>query len=245
MQPQENISELNEREYLACEKRWVFLLLMLVAGFFGGFTFLIRGGVFCNAQTANLVLLALSAAEGNWSRALYLLMPVSAYILGAFVSEYVPLAIKRKLLLRWETLFIALETGAVIFLALLPETAPHQISQVIINFICSMQYNTFRQAESVPMATTFCTNHVRQVGVALSNLLRHREKAPHASKLAQHGAMLAAFILGAFSAAVLTRVFLGKAMFFAVIPLAVILANLLRADLKTEKGLVHRKPHGH
>ena len=41
----------DEHEYLECEKRWVFLLLMMVGGFFGGFTYSIRGGVFCNAQT--------------------------------------------------------------------------------------------------------------------------------------------------------------------------------------------------
>ena len=30
-----------------------------------------------------------------------------------------------------------------------------------------MQYNTFRQAHGIPMATTFCTNHIRQAGVSL------------------------------------------------------------------------------
>ena len=45
----------DEHEYLECEKRWVFLLLMMVGGFFGGFTYSIRGGVFCTAQTATIV----------------------------------------------------------------------------------------------------------------------------------------------------------------------------------------------
>lgn len=40
--------KLHEEEvFLECEKRWVFGLLMLVGGFFGGFTYTIRGGVFC------------------------------------------------------------------------------------------------------------------------------------------------------------------------------------------------------
>ena len=49
--------------YLECEKKWVFLTLMGVAGFYGAFTYSIRGGVFCNAQTANFVLFAM--ALGN------------------------------------------------------------------------------------------------------------------------------------------------------------------------------------
>ena len=44
------------------------------------------------------------------------------------------------------------------------EDAPDQICQVALNFICSMQFNTFRQVQGVPAATTFVTNHIRQVG---------------------------------------------------------------------------------
>ena len=59
-----------EEAFLECEKRWVFGVLMLVGGFFGGFTYTIRGGVFCNAQTANVVLFAIELARRNWSSAL-------------------------------------------------------------------------------------------------------------------------------------------------------------------------------
>lgn len=44
---------------LECERLWVFLLLMSISGFYGAFTYTIRGGVFCNAQTANFVLFAM------------------------------------------------------------------------------------------------------------------------------------------------------------------------------------------
>jgi uncharacterized membrane protein YoaK (UPF0700 family) len=45
-----------ENDYLECEKKTSFFILMFVGGFFGAFTFSVRGGVFCNAQTANFVL---------------------------------------------------------------------------------------------------------------------------------------------------------------------------------------------
>ena len=80
--------KLHEEEvFLECEKRWVFGLLMLVGGFFGGFTYTIRGGVFCNAQTANVVLFAIELGRMNWHGALYYVIPISAYLLGAFLSE--------------------------------------------------------------------------------------------------------------------------------------------------------------
>ena len=48
------------QEYLACERRRVCWLLMLTGGIFGAFTYILRGGVFCNAQTGNFLLLAMA-----------------------------------------------------------------------------------------------------------------------------------------------------------------------------------------
>ena len=57
-----------EEYYLECEKRWVFLMLISVAGFYGVFTFLMRGGVFCNAQTGNFVFLAIAIGTFQWKK---------------------------------------------------------------------------------------------------------------------------------------------------------------------------------
>lgn len=46
--------------YLECERRWTFWLLIFVAGWYGAYTFFLHGGVFCNAQTANVVLFAMA-----------------------------------------------------------------------------------------------------------------------------------------------------------------------------------------
>ena len=40
--------------YLACEQRGTYALLMMAAGMMGAYTYNLRGGVFCNAQTAIL-----------------------------------------------------------------------------------------------------------------------------------------------------------------------------------------------
>ena len=154
---------------LVCERIWLYRTLTAVAGFFGAFTYLLRGNVFCNAQTGNVVLMGMALGSGQWRHALYYLIPISASIGGAFLSEILPTPVKRHLPMRWETMLIAIEIAAVLFLGLLPESAPVQISQVTINFIASMQYNTFRQAQGDPYASTFCTNNLR---LAAENLYR-------------------------------------------------------------------------
>ena len=219
-----------EPHYLTCERNWVYFTLIAVAGFWGAYTYLLRGNVFCNAQTGNVVLMGLALGSAEWAKAGYYLVPISAYILGAFVSE-----------------LMLSEMIAVLGLGFLPETAPVQICQVVINFVASMQYNTFRQAEGVPVATTFATNHIRQIGVGLAKELRHRHSADksHRRKLARHCGMLFFFILGAVTGTVFCHLLVGRAIWLTMIPLGIIFLTLLHADRTTEKELVEQKPAGH
>lgn len=233
-----------QHEYLTCEKNWVFITLMFVGGGLGAFTYSIRGGVFCNAQTGNMLLMGMAAGRGEWREALYYFIPMSAYLMGAFLSESIAGPIKKLHLLRWDTIFVLIEMAAVILLGLLPETAPYQITQVAVNFICSMQYNTFRQAEGVPMATTFCTNHIRQVGIALSKALRGKGDG-YWNRGAHHLMMLCAFVLGAAVTTITCRLWLGRGVYITLIPLGIVLADLMYADLKKEKDELMRVPRGH
>ena len=154
--------EQEEEGFLECERWRCFLLLITVGGFFGAYTFSVKGGIFCNAQTANIVLFGMALGNMDWSRAAYLLIPISSYFIGTMVSEYLALKIKKYRKLRWDTILIGIEIITVIILGLLPSSVPDQVFQVTINFICAMQFNTFRQAEKVGMATTFVTNQTNR-----------------------------------------------------------------------------------
>lgn len=233
-----------KNDFMECEKGRVFSLLMMSSGLLGAFTYAIRGGVFCNAQTGNLVLFGMSLGSGSWKEAAYLLIPITAYGLGAIVSEILPISIKKAGLIRWDTLLIGFEILVTLLLGLVPENAPYQISQVAINFICSMQYNTFRQAEGVPMATTFCTNHVRQVGIHFVKWIRKGDTA-YLKRCLNHGKMLLMFVIGSAVGMVLCRYFLGKAIWGASFLLLIVFIDLLHADLTKEKGMLERVPRGH
>lgn len=234
-----------DEEFLECERQRVFALLIFVAGFYGAYTYTVRGGVFCNAQTANFVLFAMALGNARWLQALYFLIPMSAYLLGAIISEAIAKPVRRLRVIRWDTLLIMIEMVTVMILGFIPDSAPFQITQVAVNFIASMQYNTFRQAEKVPMATTFCTNHLRQVGIAIVKVWKGKDSEIYRRRLLIHSRMLLFFTLGGVASAALCRFFSGRAVFFALIPLLVLLIDLLYADLKTEKSSFSRKPTGH
>ena len=231
-------------EFLECEKLWIFLFLISVGGFLGAYTFNLKGGVFCNAQTANFVMMAIEIGKMNWNRALYFLIPISAYLLGSILSEFFPKHVNKLEILRWETFLIVFEMIFILILGFVPDNAPPQICQVAINFIASMQYNTFRQAEKVPMATTFCTNHLRQIGIYIVKHLRQKD-ADSKERLIMHLLMLIAFVIGGIISTLLCVRFNGKAIWFAEIPFLVVFIDLLRADLVSEKDKFDIAPHGH
>ncbi len=219
---------------LESEKGWIFLTLMFAGGFLGAFTYSIRGGVFCNAQTGNFVLLAMALGRSNWGHALYLLVPISAYCAGAAISEALAGPIKRLGYLRWETLLVLVEVVVVFLLGLLPEEAPHQITQVAVNFICSMQYATFQRAWGIPMATTFCTNHIRQVGSCIVRAVRNRG-GDDVARLRAHLVMLATFVAGGALSAQMCDRYLGRAVWGALVPLSVVLADFLWVEWKQRR----------
>lgn len=231
-------------KYLVCEKKIIYELLMICAGMMGAYTFNLRGGVFCNAQTANVVLMSLHLGKGEWEQGFYFLIPIFAYLMGAFLSEFLPKPMKKFELFRWDTFLIGIEMLVLFIVGWIPLSMPNQIVQVTINFICSMQYNTFRQAEGIPMATTFCTNHVRQVGVAAAKYMRKKDKSALQRGLV-HIAMLAGFCAGGIILTAFCNAFQEKVIWLALIPLGVALVMLVRADLFLEREMLDKVPSGH
>ena len=141
---------------------------------------------------------------------------------------------------------VFLEILGVTIVGFVPLTAPHQISQFIIMLLCGMQYNTFRQAEGIGMATTFCTNHLRMLGVSLAQTLFRRSKHPEAAgKAGAHVIMIGCFVVGSVVSALLCSLCGQYTVLLALIPLVVLFADLLHADLTKEKEKLNVRPKGH
>lgn len=234
----------SQEKYLTCENRLIFELLIMTAGMMGAYTFNLRGGVFSNAQTANVVLMAIAFSKKNIWHGFYFLLPISAYLLGTILSEILPNPIKKIHLFRWDTLLIMFEMIILFAVGLIPITVSNHVVQIVINFVCAMQHNTFRQAESIPMATTLCTNHLRQFGVWGVKYIKDKDKS---SLLRQkrHFFMICFFFLGGFLETIACNIFKEKAIWLVVFPLSINLFKLVKADLKEEKDFFEKIPLGH
>ncbi len=212
-------------------------MMMATGGFLELYTYLLKGGVFANAQTGNLALLGLALAQRDWMQALDCIIPVIAYIIGIWLTLSMPERLQKGL--RWETLFVLLEIFVFLAVGFLPPSVPFVVSTISVSFVCSMQYNTFKKAHGIPMATTFCTNNLRQ---AVINFYRAVHKTdPDASRKAwffvRH---LLCFVVGAIVGALLCSVIGERAIWVnaaALIPVAVI---MIYADIR-RNGRLERK----
>ena len=243
---QELHNELHKEFYLSCERYYIFELLTIAAGMMGLYTYNLRGGVFSNAQTGNIVMMSLAFGEGRFSEGLYYFIPFIAYVLGTIVSEILPEKVREAHFVRWDTLLVGIEIFTLVLVGLMPLSWPAQAVQVMISFLCSMQFNTFRQAEGVPMATTFLTNHVRQIGISIARIIRHHE-LEHESRIKawRHAKIIIAFFAGGAVMTFASGYLQEKSIWLAVIPLSICFAVLLRSDLIYEKAMLDMKPHGH
>lgn len=237
--------ELHKEFYLTCEKYYIFELLTIAGGMMGLYTYNLRGQVFCNAQTGNIVKMALAFGQGRFKESIYFFVPFIAYIAGTIVSEILPEKVRRAHFIRWDTMLVGIEILVLFIVGFIPLSWPHQIVQIAINFLCSMQFNTFRQAEGIPMATTFVTNHVRQIGISMAKRIRHVDEEEARRKVSRHGNIIMAFFAGGVIMTVASSFLQEIAIWLAIIPLSVCFVVMLRSDLIYEKAMLDLKPHGH
>lgn len=171
-------------------------LLALVGGFLDAYTYLLRGGVFANAQTGNIVLLAVNIAQKQWTKAGYYLIPIAAFAAGVFMTNLLREQLKKNGFLKFEHCILLFEAGLLFFIGFLPKECPDGIINVTISFICSLQVNTFRKVREVPYASTMCTGNLRSGTEKLFLFIVERNTEAGRSFLHYFGIILL-FIIGA------------------------------------------------
>ena len=65
------------------------ILLAIVGGFLDAYTFICRGGVFANAETGNIVLVALGITNRNYKNVFMAALPIFAFVVGVIVTEII------------------------------------------------------------------------------------------------------------------------------------------------------------
>ena len=165
-----------EREITIHETLLVGICLAAAGGFLDAYTYTLRGGVFANAQTGNLVLLALRAAQGDWQGAFYYVIPVAAFFCGILLTETIKLRTSDRHFLLWQHFSLLVEMALLAVVGFLPLSVPDAVVNVTISFVCSVQVQSFRKTRGLPYATTMCTGNLRSAADNFSVFLFQKDK---------------------------------------------------------------------
>ncbi len=136
-------------------------LLAIVGGFLDAYSYLLRGHVFANAQTGNIVLLGVYLQKGNMQKAVYYFIPILAFAFGVILVEIIKRMFKEEQKLHWRQRIVFLEFVFIAVVGFIPLGRMDVIANVLISFVCAMQVETFRRVHGHPFASTMCTGNLR------------------------------------------------------------------------------------
>lgn len=136
------------------------LILTLSGGAQDAYSYMIRGHVFANAQTGNIVLLAANLINGNISLLPHYMIPLLAFSFGILCAELIHLKYKKLHKIHWRQLVTILEVLLLFSVAFIP-AGYDSIANAIISFSCAMQVQAFRKVRGHAYASTMCIGNIR------------------------------------------------------------------------------------
>ena len=184
-------------------------LLSALLSFSGGlqdaYTYIVRGNVFANAQTGNVVLMSHNFMRGEWLQGLYYLCPLVSFALGVFIAERTEGKYKEITKLHWRQIILLIEVISLVIVGFLPAHLD-PVANMLVSFACAMQVQTFRKVHGYGYASTMCIGNLRSGTESLSQYLRSKDRAALRKSLHFFGIILI-FALGAGIGGIMSEMF--------------------------------------
>ena len=192
------------------------MLLAVVGGFLDAYTFVGRGGVFCNAQTGNIVLIGVYAATGKWQLALNHIPPIISFIIGVFLAE----AIKRYQspvhYLDWKRMVLIVETIVLFLIGFIPSSAPNIIVTATVSLVASIQVSSFRKLVDSQFNTTMSSGNLRSASQALFLAITQKDSSA-AIRSIRYFSVIFSFFSGALIGGFITSLIGIKAIWSTIL----------------------------
>ena len=177
-------------------------ILAVSGGFQDAYTYNVRGEVFSNAQTGNVVLMSQHFLMGDWYKALHYLFPIVAFAFGVLVAEQIGHKYKYAKHIHWRQIIVVIEMTLLFVVGFIPAKY-NMAANMIVSFACSMQVQTFRKVRGHAYASTMCIGNMRSGTEALCAYFHTHEPEALRNALTYFG-VIGLFALGAGLGALLT-----------------------------------------
>ncbi|MDF3000403.1 MAG: hypothetical protein K0Q48_522 [Bacillota bacterium] len=171
-------------------------ILAISGGYMDAYTYLVRGEVFANAQTGNIVLLGIKIMEGRIAETVNYLIPIIAFAAGILMAELI--RNKESLFQRadWRQIVLFIEISALIIAAFLPVGSMDTPANTLISFVSALQMGSFRYVNGNAFVSTMCTGNLRNGTQCLYHHVFKGDKAMRTKWMHYYGIILF-FIAGA------------------------------------------------
>lgn len=174
------------------------IILAIIGGFLDSYTFISRGGVFANAETGNMVLLALGITNGNYKNALMAAIQILFFIIGVLVTEGIRDFSSRRYngYDKAEKLILIIEATVLFIIGFIPESVPDIFVTSTIAFVSSVQISSFRRLVDSPYSTTMCTGNLRTASQS-AYLAIVKKDTEAFTRAIRYSLIILAFLIGA------------------------------------------------
>lgn len=207
------------------ESFMIAFLLASVGGFLDAYTFCCRDKVFANAQTGNVVKLAMALANGEYIQTIRYFIPIIAFSLGIFAA----ICVKNKNYskLHWRQVVLLCEIGIIVIVSFIPiGYITNIVANILISFLCAMQAESFKKVLGNPFSSTMCTGNLKS-GVEYLYHAFYKKDAQLLKNTKCYLSIIASFIFGAFIGVHITNIFLERAVLVTLIPFTISIWNML------------------
>jgi len=146
------------------------IYLSFLGGFLDAYSYLLKGGVFANAQTGNLIFLFISLANQNFHKCIKYIIPIIMFALGILISELLK---QNKGLTNYHRVIAALlfEAEVIAVIGFTGTYFQHDVINCIISFTAAVQVAIFDKVDGNPMATTMITGNLKNSMINLSKYI--------------------------------------------------------------------------
>lgn len=222
--------ELKKPEVITSETFLLAAFLAFVGGFQDAYSYIGRQHVFANAQTGNLILLGISALDGNFRNVFRYLIPVIFFSLGILLACVLRVRVGNGRL-HWRQKVLLFEMALLSVNLFLPFGKYDILANSLISFSCAIQVETFKRFRGLPAATTMCIGNLKNGMENLYGYFEARDRALLANFKLYFG-IIGIFVLGALAGAVCTTFLNEYAMLPCVLLLFVPFGLLFTEDRK-------------
>jgi uncharacterized membrane protein YoaK (UPF0700 family) len=178
--------------------------LSMLGGFLDAYTYILKGGVFANAQTGNLVLFSLSVFSGDWYKARTYLIPIFMFALGILLSELLKSKDQYNAGYRRITMVLSAESLIIIIVGTVGKYIPNAIVNSIISFLAAVQVANFNKVNGSAVATTMITGNLRSAMVNAALFFKTKNRI-YIENIITYASVIIAFGMGAVTGAFFSR----------------------------------------